>query len=69
MTLDKGGSKWALPARPASSQPSARVASERILRVRALMVFLFAADFFQNAVQRSGIKDLLKAYGARFEQP
>src|ERR1044071_8991676 len=69
-TLESGGSRCALPLRPANSQMAARVSSEIILRVPAfIFLLLFASDLFKDLVQWRGIESLVKAYGVWLEQP
>src|ERR1041384_2294999 len=68
-TLESGGSRCALPWRPANSHMAARVSSEMILRVPAfIFLLLFASDLFKDLFQRRGIESLIKAYGVFFEQ-
>src|ERR687896_1870652 len=67
MTLERGGSRWALPVRPAISQIAASVRSEMILSVLAFIA-LFASDLFQHFVQRTSVEGLVEAYRAFFEQ-
>src|SRR5919106_3586942 len=67
MTFERGGSKWALPERPAISQIAPSVTSEMILSVLGF-IRLFASDFFQHLLQGTGVEGLLEAYGVLFEQ-
>ena len=67
MTLESGGSRWALPVRPAISQIAASVKSEMILSVLAF-INLFASDLFQHFVQRSRVEGLVETDGVFLEQ-
>src|SRR5687767_6245571 len=66
-TLESGGSRWALPVRPAISQIAARVANEIILSVLAFIP-LFTADLLEHIVQRTRFKGLLESYCVFLQQ-
>src|SRR6185503_8435472 len=68
ITLERGGSRWALPARPAISQIPASVMSEIIRRLLAFIA-LFASDLFEHFVQGTRVEGLFETDRVFLEQP